>query len=255
MTFAKNVLVLMLTALPGLIATSAHAEDISIGGDIGVFSQYAPRGLTYTNGKPAVQGDIHADLDGLTASVWFSNAYASPAPQFSGRDVDEFDWSLDYSGSVHILGYSVGVVYYTYLYDSAANYVEAYAGLSYDALISPSLKTYVTANDSNNKATLRGDVWSDLLLSADLAGLTISAGASYAYWVTDAVNRSNTDLFKAGVQLVTLGLSKDVAMGDVTMTASLTGSIPVIGDSADGQKRIYGSVAKKEVVFGMNLAY
>jgi len=251
-----SVLSIMVAALLGLTTIpAAQAEDVSIGGDIGVFNQYVWRGLTQTSGKAAVQGDISASYGGLSASGWFSNAYASPAPQFAGRDVMEFDWTLDYSGAFGDLGYSVGGIYYTYLYDSASNFPEAYIGLSYDALISPSATVYVNFTDSQNFAYLAGDVWVDAALGASLAGLDLSAGVSFAVWATDAVNRATTDNFKDGIQVVTLGLSKDVPMGDVTLTASLTGTLPVVSDSVDGQKRIYGTVAENEVVFGLSLAY
>ena len=246
---------LMLAALIGISSVPAHAEEVTIGGDIGVYNQYVWRGLTQTSGKAAVQGDIVASYGGLSASAWFSNAYASPAPQFAGRDVVEFDWGLDYSGAIDAFGYSIGGLYYTYLYDSASNFPEAYIGLSYDALISPSATVYVNLSDSTNFTYLAGDVWVDAVLGASVAGLDLSAGASFAVWAIDAVNRATTDNFKDGIQVVTLGLSKDVPMGDVTLTASLTGSIPVVSDSVDGQKRIYGTVAENEVVFGLNLAY
>jgi len=246
---------LMLAALLGLSSVPAHAEDTSVGGDIGVYNQYVWRGLTQTSGKAAVQGDIAVGYGGLSASAWFSNAYASPAPQFAGRDVVEFDWGLDYSGAFGDLGYSVGGFYYTYLYDSASNFPEAYVGLSYDALISPSATVYVNLAGSTNFTYLAGDAWIDAALGASLAGLDLSAGVSFAVWATDAVNRVTTDNFKDGIQVVTVGLSKDVPMGDVMLTASLTGTIPVVSDSVDGQKRIYGTVAENEVVFGLNLAY
>jgi len=250
-----NKLILILAALSGLFAMPAYAEDFSISGDIGVVSQYVSRGVTYTSGKPAVQGDVVVSYGGLSASAWFSNGYPSPAPQYAGRDTVEFDWGLDYSGSVDAFGYSVGVAYYTYLYDSASNVPEVYIGLSYDAAISPSLKTYVIFSESHNKAYLVGDTWIDFSLSADIAGLTFSVGGSYAYWVKDAVNRPNTDIYKDGLTVAKLGVSKDIEVGDVTLTASLSGSTPIIGDSADGNKYIYGSVGKPEVAFGLNLAY
>ena len=251
----KNTLIMMLATLTSLYAIPASAEDNPISGNIGVFSQYASRGLSYTSGKPAVQGDVVASYDGLSASLWFSNAYPSPAPQFAGRDVVEFDWVLDYSGTTKAFGYSIGAAYYTYLYDSASNYPEVYASLSYEATFSPSLKGYLTVLDSHSKATLTGDIWVDFSLSTDVAGLTFSAGASYAHWASDTVNRINTDIYKDGLSLANIGVSKDIEVGDITLTASLTGSIPIIADSADGNKYIYGTIAENEVVFGLSLAY
>ncbi|MDQ6973050.1 MAG: TorF family putative porin, partial [Mariprofundaceae bacterium] len=105
-------------------ATSAAAEeaasDISISGDIGVASQYVWRGVaqsidTAGGNRPAVQGDIGLGYGDFSASMWFSNSYPSPDPQTLNKSVEEFDWTLDYSGSLGEtgLGYSVGGIYYT----------------------------------------------------------------------------------------------------------------------------------------------
>ena len=248
-----NLIVFMLTAL--WVMPVYADEQVAISGDIGVFSQYVARGLTYTAGKPVVQGDLVVSYGGLSVSTWFSNAYASPAPQYAGRDVVEFDWSLDYSGAAGAFNYAIGTTYYTYLYDSASNYPEAYLGLSYAAAITPTLVTYVAFADAHNKAVLAGDIWADFTLSVDAAGLTLSAGASYAHWVKDTVNRPNADVFKSGLSVASASISKHMKVGDLILTASLKGTMPIIADSADGNKYIYGLPAKNEVVFGLNLAY
>jgi len=233
----------------------AQAEDIAVSGDIGVVSQYITRGATITSGKAAVQGDLVVGYGGLSASTWFSNAHPSPAPQYAGRDTVEFDWTLDYSAALDAVGYSVGFAYYTYLYDSASNYSEAYIGLSYDAPISPSFTALVAVADSQNKVDLAGDVWVDFSLSTDIAGLTFAAGGSFAYWAKDAVNRPNIDIYRDGLTVATLGVSKDIIVDDVVFTASLVGSMPVIKDSPDGKKYIYGSEVNPEVAFGLNMAF
>lgn len=252
------------TLLAGLIsltmgAISAQAEEpaLSVTGDIGAVSQYVFRGVTQTAGKPAVQGDLNLGYEGFTAFTWFSNAYPSPAPQYAGRDTVEFDFGLDYSGSVGDVGYSVGGVWYTYMYDSSSNYAEVYAGVSYDAVVSPSLTVYYTAGESSNKAFLAGDIWVDAALSTSYAGFDFSGSLSYANWKKDAVNRplGAVDAFKSGVSLGTLGMSKDVTVGDATMTASLTGTTPLSKKQPDGNRYIYGLVAKPEVVAGVSFSY
>ena len=238
-------------------AQAEDASDVSITGDIGVMSQYVFRGTTQTSGKPAVQGDLNLGYKGFTAFTWFSNAYPSPAPQFAGRDVQEFDFGLDYSGSYDKIGYSVGGVWYTYLYDSASNYAETYAGLSYDAIISPSVKVYYTSASSNNKAFLAGDTWVDLGLSTSFKGFDFSAMASYARWKKDATNRplGAINTYKSGFSLATLGMSKGVEVGSMSMTASLTGTMPIGKKQSDGNRYIYGVVAKPEVVAGLSFSY
>jgi len=256
----KNIYLSMLTAATlgmGLSTTAAQAEDLSIGGDLGVASQYVWRGVPQTASKPAVQGDVGASLGGLSAGVWFSNAYGSTAPQFGGRDVVEFDWTLDYSGSIADSGvdYSVGYIGYTYLYDSAANFSEVNAGLSYGPV---SLTGYYTVKDSKNKWYLKGDTWVDLGASTTVAGYDVSGTVSYAKWKKDAVNRAvvgGLDMFKSGINLVTLGVSKEMKAGDVAFTPSLTATIPVIKKASDGNRYIYGAAVTNEFVAAVNFAY
>ncbi|HXH73243.1 MAG TPA: TorF family putative porin, partial [Mariprofundaceae bacterium] len=60
-------------------AAPAQADDLSISGDLGAFSQYVWRGVPQNASKAAVQGDVSAALGGLSGTVWFSNSYPSPA--------------------------------------------------------------------------------------------------------------------------------------------------------------------------------
>lgn len=238
----------------GVMASAAQAEDLSVSGDIGVVSQYVWRGVPQTGSKPAVQGDLGVAIGGLSAGIWFSNAYPSPNPQYAGHDVVEFDWTVDYSGDIGDtgLGYSVGAIGYTYLYDSSSNFPEVYAGLSYGPV---SLTAYYNVSDSANKAYLSGDIWVDLAASTSVAGFDLSGTLSYANWKNDVVNRPVATSFKDGVNLITLGASKDLTVSDVTVTPSLTVTVPVIGKDAAGNRNIYGVAATNEFVAGVNFAY
>ena len=235
----------------------AQAEEVSISGDIGVASQYVWRG-SVQKGQPAVQGDLGVSYEGLSVSAWFSNSYASPDPQTLGKEVIEFDFTADYSGSVGDVGYSVGGIYYTYLYDSHSNFVEAYAGISYDALISPSVTVYYTAKGVDSGFYETGDVWIDLSLSTAVAGFDLSGTVSFVSWKTEATKRpvvAGVDMYKNGVSLVQLSISKDVEAGGVTITPSIGVSIPVISRSSDGERYIYGGVVKNEFIAAVNIAY
>jgi len=259
MQLKKKYLPVMIAGLltGGLGATQAQAEDVSIAGDIGVASQYVWRG-SVQKGTTAVQGDLGISYEGFSVSGWFSNSYASPEPQFAGKEVVEFDFTADYSGSVGDLGYSVGSIYYTYLYDAHSNFVEAYAGISYDALISPSLTVYYTAKGVDSGFYKTGDVWVDLGLSTSVAGFDLSGTVSYVNWASDAVNRptvAGLDMYKDGISLVQLGISKDIEAGGVTITPSMGVSVPVISKSSDGERYIYGGAVKNEFIAALNIAY
>jgi len=254
MELKKKYLPMMMAGLmtTGLAVTTAQAEDVSVSGDIGMASQYVWRG-SVQKGQPAVQGDLGVSYGGFSTSAWFSNSYASPEPQFAGKDVIEFDFTADYSGSVGDVGYSLGGIYYTYLYDAHSNFVETYAGLSYDAVVSPSVTVYYTAKGVQSGFYKTGDIWVDLGLSTSAAGFDLSATASYVKWKSD-VNRV-ADQYKSGISLVQLGISKDIEAGGVTITPSMGFSIPVIGKSADGNQYIYGGAVENEFIAAVNIAY
>jgi len=250
-----------LAALPGR-ATADGLSDVSVSGDIGVVSQYVWRGLPQSidakgSSNPAVQGDVSLGLGGLSISGWFSNSYPSPAPQTANKTVTEFDWTLDYSGNVGNVGYSVGGIYYTYLYDSASNFAELYAGVSYDAVVSPSVTVYYNPKDSHNKLYLAGDTWIDVGLSSSLGGFDLSATASWAIWKKDAVKRAETvtGSLKSGLSLLTLSMSRDFKADGVTITPSLTATIPLGKKAVDGNRYIYNTLARNEVIFGVNLGW
>jgi len=249
-----------ISALILVLASSniqAKAEEVSISGDIGIASQYVWRG-SVQKGQPAVQGDLGISYGELSASAWFSNSYASPDPQTHGKEVTEFDFTADYSGHTGDLGYSVGGIYYTYLYDSHSNFVEAYTGISYNALISPSVTVYYTARGVDSGFYKTGDIWVDFGLSTSVAGFNLSGTASFASWKADAANRAivaGVDKYRNGVSLVQLAISKDVELGAVTVTPSIGVTIPVIGKSSDGEQYIYGVAAKNEFIAAVNIAY
>jgi len=240
----------------GMMTSVAQAEETSVSGDIGVYSQYVWRGVEQTVNSTAVQGDLGVSMGGLSAGVWFSNTYPAGAPQYLGKDVVEFDWTVDYSGDIGDtgLGYSVGGIAYTYLYDSASNFPELYAGLSFGPA---SLTAYYTVSDSQNKAYLAGDMWIDLGAGTSVAGFDVSGTVSYAIWKNDVTNRpvGAVDTFKDGLSLASLSVSKDVDVAGVTLTPSLTYTYPLAKKMADGERYIYGLAVKPEFIAGVNFSY
>lgn len=240
----------------GMMTSAAQAEDITVSGDIGAYSQYVWRGVEQTVNSTAVQGDLGVSMGGLSASVWFSNSYPATAPQFLGKDVVEFDFTVDYSAEILDtgLGYSVGGIGYTYLYDSASNFPELYAGLSYGPA---ALTLYYNVADSQNKAFLAGDMWIDLDAGISVADFDISGTLSYAIWDDDVTNRpvGPVDTFEDGLSLATLAISKDIDVASTTMTPSLTFTYPLADEQSDGNRYIYGVSVKPEFVAGVNFSY
>jgi len=248
----------MLAALAFAVSAAmpaAKAEELSLSGDIGIVSQYVWRGVTETKGKPAVQGDLGLSAGGLSAGVWFSNTYPASAPQYKGRDVVEFDWTLDYTVELDALSLSAGAIWYIYLYDAASNFPEVYLGASLDAPLSPWLTLYYTAADSNNKTYLAGDLWVDLGLSTEAAGFELGATLSFVQWKKSQANRGNAAKWKNGLSVLSLSASKGLKLGETEASVSLSYSQPLAKKAADGNRYIYGTAAKPEFVAGFNLSY
>jgi len=262
----KSCLAFLLTAVFGMAAVpaTATAEGISVAGDIGVYSQYIWRGAPQNANKVAVQGDVSASTDlgpgSLSASVWASNTFASPAPQFAGQDAIEFDWTLDYSGSVGAFGYTVGGIYYAYLRDSTANFAEIYGGISYDAAISPFATIYYTVADASklvNNLNITGDIWIDVGASTSLGDYDFSATASFALYDNDPTRAAAeaSGVINDGIQVVTIGASRDFDVSGLTITPSISAIIPVVSKANDGLRYIYQTQSDYNVVFGVNAAF
>jgi len=170
--------------------------------------------------------------------------------------VVEFDWTVDYSGSAGDLGYSVGTIYYSYLYDGLSNFNEVYAGVSYDGPLAPSLTVYYTVTDGAVAFYKKGDIWVDLGVSGAALGADLSATLSYVSWASDSVNRPTVGTsYEDGLSVLALGASKDVEVGDLTVTPSFTVSVPLASEAADGNRYIYNTQSEVEVVAGLNVAF
>ncbi len=248
----------------GAGAVEAQAEGLAVAGDIGVYNQYIWRGAPQNVNKVAVQGDVSVSADigpgTLSASAWASNTFASPAPQFAGQDAIEFDWTLDYSGSIGNFGYTVGGIYYTYLRDSTANFVEVYGGISFDAPISPFATVYYTVVDASaqvNNLNITGDIWVDVGASTSLGDYDLSVTVSFAKYDNDPTRTAAevSGVINDGIQLVTVGASRDFAVSGLTITPSISVIIPVVSTALNGQRYIYQTQSDYNAVFGVNVAF
>jgi uncharacterized protein (TIGR02001 family) len=102
-----------------LWASSAAAMDLS--GEAGVVSDYRYRGVTLSNGNPALQGSVTLEHDsGLYATVWGST--------LGHGTRTELDWSGGYSKELS-KGFSLDFssTYYSYPSHGSENYFEATA--------------------------------------------------------------------------------------------------------------------------------
>jgi len=245
MKMKKMYLSMVMAGLLGLGfgTTQAQAEDLSVSGDIGIFSQYVWRGMAQGNSGASVQGDLGADvMDGLSANVWFATPIGSGA-----NSVTEFDWTLDYSGEVSGLSYSVGYIWYSYLNGASGNTGEVYAGVGYG----PVSATYYYATNSNNGGWKKSS-YLDVSLSGAVSGFDL--GADFGFYFGKAATATSINEFpttKKGLGHIDLSISKDVKISDVTMTPSLMVSIPTWKDNTTNKRPNNSNL----VVAGVNFSY
>jgi len=205
----------------GITVASAQAEEVSVNGDIGIYSQYMWRGMQQTP-NASVQGDLNVDSGmGLSANVWFASLASNST---------EFDFTLDYSGEIGGLSYSFGAIAFAYLNSAASNATEVYAGLGFG----PVSATYYYAVGGAWKK----DSYVDLGLGHNLMGYDLSANFGF-YLPTTATSFPTT---KNELGHVDLGISKDIEVSDITFTPSFMVSIPTYTGAPSNSTQFVGGL-------------
>lgn len=101
------------------IASAQAAAASPIAGNMGFFSEYVFRGLTQTDGKPAIQGGFdYAHSSGAYVGTWASNiSWLNDSPGATGYTSSSLEWDFygGYKGAIAgDLGYDVGALFYYY---------------------------------------------------------------------------------------------------------------------------------------------
>ena len=108
--------------------SSVAAAEISM--NLGVTSNYIWRGMTQTDGAPAISGGLDWDSgSGFYLGTWASNVDFGP-------DLGKYELDLygGYAGEVSEFGYDVGVILYKYDSDDEADFSELYVNGSWQFL-------------------------------------------------------------------------------------------------------------------------
>jgi uncharacterized protein (TIGR02001 family) len=107
--------------LAALSACPAAAQSVS--GDAGLVSDYRYRGVSLSDGHPALQAAVTVEHDsGLYANLWGSTLG-------HGSDT-EIDLTAGYETELSkVIGVELSATYYAYPSDSSANYIEATAAI------------------------------------------------------------------------------------------------------------------------------
>jgi uncharacterized protein (TIGR02001 family) len=165
----RTLALALLATLPVLGSSAAFAEEGPFSANVSLTSDYAYRGISQTDQRPALQGGFDFNhASGFYAGVWGSNVSwlrdAERGLDVNSRNSLELDLYAGYTFDVGPLGLDVGVLQYYYpgSYNSAwkdatglenPNTTEGYVGLSWEFLsfkYSHAFTDLFGADDSEN---------------------------------------------------------------------------------------------------------
>ena len=195
----------LLLALP--FAGSAHAEEGPFSANVGLVSDYAYRGISQTDERPALQGGVdYAHASGLYVGVWGSNVSwlnDIDTSDSTGNSL-EIDLYAGYAGEAGPIGYDVGLLQYFYPGSYSSTWksetgltdpdtLEGYVGLSWEFL---SFKYSYAFTDLFGLPDSDGSQYYDLGVSFEVGG-GFELAAHYGY--NDIKGSDDYDDWKIGV--------------------------------------------------------
>ena len=165
-------------------AGAAHAGDGPFTANVGLVSDYAYRGWSQTDERPALQGGFdYAHDSGLYAGVWGSNVSWLSDSNPNVHNSLELDLYGGYKGTAGAIGYDVGLLQYYYPGSypkgfNSPNTLEGYVGLSWEFL---SFKYSYAFTDLFGYDKSDGSQYYDLGAAVDVGGgFTLAAHVGYS---------------------------------------------------------------------------
>jgi len=153
-----------------LAATTGTAVGGNVSATVGLVSDYDFRGISQTLNDPAFQAGLTYTSDtGLYYGLWgsnvdFNDGDNNPAyPSDLDKPSTEMDVFVGFSGE-KVVGYDVGVIYYSYPNSGELNFAEAYGSISKGPA---SLKVWWAWNDFGGKGK-RGAVYTETNLNVPM---------------------------------------------------------------------------------------
>lgn len=264
----KKSLIAGAVAAATVSGTTFAAEptpEHTLTGNVGLYSQYIFRGLTQTNGEPAIQGGFdYAHTSGLYAGVWASNiSWLRDGGAYRAGGSGEFDIYAGFKPTYGDFTFDLGTLYYWYPGDPTiaapgavanpkANTWEVYAGVAWKWLSAK--YSYSIDKETFGVLDSRGTYYLDLSASVPLGDFVkpLTGVTLIAHWgkqeydgrdPRNAGGRSNDNLYS--YEDWKLGLTYALPQ-NFTIGAFYT-------DTSGANPLGYGSVAQGGV-FPKNLA-
>lgn len=177
-----SLLVLATLGAP-FVAQAAETSPHSFTANVGLYSQYVFRGLTQTDGNPAIQGGFdYTHANGFYAGVWGSNiSWLTDANYYKSGGSAEIDTYGGYRHSFGDIGIDVGYLRYWYPGDTAPGIAEAdtdelYVGASWKWF---TVKYSYSLGDTFGVRDAQGTYYLDISASVPVGETGLTLGAHY----------------------------------------------------------------------------
>lgn len=171
---SRIVLMVVMAMVVFGTAQSARAEEVEKSASAGVsyMNEYLWRGLTLSE-STVIQPTVGMTYGNFGANLW------SNYDSHTG-EATETDLTLSYGMSFDKVGVSLGYIYYEL--DGFDDTQEFYAGVSYDAVVTPSLTLYYDTELGT------GGFWVlAAAYSREISSMTLNASASASYLMKNGV--------------------------------------------------------------------
>jgi hypothetical protein len=218
-------LVLVILAFAA-VTKAAEEQVVKFGLSADYYSKYIWRGQNVDD-KSVLQPAASASIYGFTASIWgnldLTNKSAT-APDNTG-EFSEFDYTLDYSGTVpdvDWLNFSVGTIYYRFPNTVFETTTEIYGGLSLDAPLSPSFKWYRDVDEFKGSYFQFGvgHIFEKIIKMNEKCYCGLQLGASLG-WGNSAYNNGYFGVDSSKFNDLTLSTGLPVCVGQWTIKPSI----------------------------------
>jgi hypothetical protein len=188
--------------------------------DLTYNSRYVWRGINFTD-DPVFQPSMTFGFKGMSFNVWGN--MDTTGINGNNDEFNELDFTLDYSGSVGMVNYSVGGIYYHFPNTGFPGTQELYVGLGLDVPLSPTLTLYADVDEADGfyGTFAIGHTFENVVVLNEQVAMSVDLSASVAAADSD-YNAFYFGVADAALVDAVVSLGLPVTLGDhVTVTPAV----------------------------------
>lgn len=223
-----NISVICLLLCGCLFASTAFSENTESSDttwqwdlDLATYSSYMFRGTRPFDGvslQPAttIGYNLGEGLGTIEGGLWSHIPAESNTEELKFVELDE---SISYTNNIGIVDFALGTVWYTYFNDDSAldESAEIFASVGFDVLLNPTASWYYDYRTYYSH-------YFELGLSHTFEIAALGDGFNLTPFVNFGFDANGNKVYdrESGIVQASYGVSSEVAMGDITVTPSLT---------------------------------